>query len=243
MAFGTYLALGDSISIDQYPVLDYSDRRGGLRVPRPGLGAASLFARNDDEVWPEFARRDLATLHPGITWRVLASDGATTDTVREWQTGALGTVNPQAETLITLTAGGNDLLGLIGASARDGAAGVRETLANLDTVVTELLARLPRATVLVGNVYDPTDGTGDLEGTRVRPQEMRWLADYNEGVARLCRTRGVRLVDIHGHFAGHGRAAPAAQRWYWTASLIEPGFRGASEVRRLWLAALEDERR
>ena len=86
---------------------------------------------------------------------------------------------------------------------------------------------------------DPTDGTGDLEGHRLRPQEMRWLRDYNAGVARVCAARGARLIDVHGHFAGHGRSAPTAERWYWTGSLIEPGVVGASELRRLWLAALD----
>jgi len=99
--------------------------------------------------------------------------------------------------------------------------------------------RLPRAVLLVANVYDPTDGTGDLEGHRLRPQEMRWLRDYNAGVARVCAVLGARLIDVHGHFAGHGRSVPAADRWYWTGSLIEPGVVGASELRRLWLAALD----
>jgi hypothetical protein len=93
----------------------------------------------------------------------------------------------------------------------------------------------------VANVYDPTDGSGDLEGTRLRPLEMRWLADYNEGVAHLCRRRGARLVDVHGHFLGHGRAAAPEQRWYWSGSIIEPGLLGASEIRRLWLAAIEEQ--
>ena len=100
--------------------------------------------------------------------------------------------------------------------------------------------------ILVANVYDPTDGTGDLDGHRLHqrrwvaaPQEMRWLRDGNAGVGRLCAERGARLVDVHGHFAGHGRSAPAAERWYWTESIIEPGVVGASEIRRLWLSALD----
>jgi hypothetical protein len=104
--------------------------------------------------------------------------------------------------------------------------------------------------ILVANVYDPTDGTGDLDGHRLhpaatiadgwlRPQEMRWLRDGNAGVGRLCAERGARLIDVHGHFGGHGRSAPPAERWYWTESIIEPGVVGASEIRRLWLSALE----
>src|SRR4029079_7379170 len=80
-------------------------------------------------------------------------------------------------------------------------------------------------------------GTGDLEGHRLlRPQEMRWLRDYNDGVASLCARRHARLIDVYGHFAGHAGSAPPADRWYWAGSLIEPGVVGASELRRLWLA-------
>jgi lysophospholipase L1-like esterase len=226
------------MSIDRYPDLDHAGRQR-LDVPVTGLGAASLLARNDDQVWPEFGGRDLVTRFPGIDCRWLAADGATTDSVLDTQLDSVPPADPRAEAVVTLTAGGNDLLGLIGASDRAGAAGVRTALHNLDAILDTLRHRLPRALLLVANVYDPTDGTGDLEGTRLRPQEMRWLGDYNAGVARRCGARAARLVDVHGHFAGHGRSAPAAERWYWTESLIEPGLVGASEIRRLWWSALE----
>jgi lysophospholipase L1-like esterase len=237
----TYVALGDSMSIDRYPDLDHADRQT-LALPVTGLGAASLLARNDDYVWPEFAGRDLVTISPGIDCRFEARDGATTESVLDSQVDALRGIDPGGEALVTLTAGGNDLLGLIGATDRAGQAGVRAVLDNLDAILGVVRDRLPRAMVLVANVYDPTDGTGDLEGTRLRPQEMRRLGDCNAGVERLCRQRGARLIDLHRHFAGHGRSAPAEKRWYWTGSLIEPGMAGASEIRRLWLAAVEESR-
>jgi lysophospholipase L1-like esterase len=237
----TYVALGDSMSIDRYPDLDHADRQR-LALPVTGLGAASLLARNDDYVWPEFAGRDLVTISPGIDCRFVARDGATTESVLDSQVDALRGIDPGGEALVTLTAGGNDLLALIGATDRAGQVGVRVVLDNLDAILGVVRDRLPRAMVLVANVYDPTDGTGDLEGTRLRPQEMRWLGDCNAGVERLCRQRGARLIDLHRHFAGHGRSAPAAKRWYWTGSLIEPGMMGASEIRRLWLAAVEESR-
>ena len=139
---------------------------------------------------------------------------------------------------MTLTAGGNDLLALIAAPDASGAAGVARLLRTLEAIVAAVQDRLPRASILVANVYDPTDGTGDLDGHRLRPQEMGWLREANAGVGRLCAARKVRLIDVHGHFAGHGRSAPAAERWYWSESLIEPGVVGASEIRRLWLSAL-----
>ena len=239
MTFQRYAALGDSMSIDRYPDLDYADRQR-MPLPATGLGAASLLARNDDIVWPEFAGRDLTTLHPGVETRLLAEDGATTETVIASQLDALETLDSKGESLVTLTVGGNDLLGLIGASPGDGNDRLRHALVNLDGIVSAVRDRLPHATVLVANVYDPTDGSGDLEGTRLAAREMKWLADYNAGVARVCAGRGSRLVDLHRHFLGHGRSVPLGQRWYWTGSLIEPGVAGASEIRRLWLAALEE---
>jgi lysophospholipase L1-like esterase len=238
VTLATYVALGDSMSIDRYPDLDHGGRER-LRLPVTGLGAASLLARNDDHVWPEFAGRDLVTRSPGIDCRFLAVDGATTEDVLESQLRSLAKVDPRAKALLTLTAGGNDLLSLIGATDAAGTAGVGRILRNLEAIVAAVRDRLPRAVLLVANVYDPTDGTGDLDGHRLRPQEMRWLREVNAGVGRLCAERGAPLIDVHGHFAGHGRSAPASERWYWTESLIEPGVKGASEIRRLWLSALD----
>jgi lysophospholipase L1-like esterase len=226
------------MSIDRYPDLDHADRQQ-MRMPATGLGAASLLARNDNAVWPEFAGQDLATRVPGIGCHFLAMDGATTDDVLASQVRVLETIEGGADGVVTLTAGGNDLLSLIGAADRTGDAGVERILRNLERILDNVRGHLPKAVLLVANVYDPTDGTGDLEGHRLRPQEMRWLRDYNAGVARVCAARAAGLIDVHGHFAGHGRSAPAAERWYWTGSLIEPGVVGASELRRLWLAALD----
>jgi lysophospholipase L1-like esterase len=232
-----YVALGDSMSIDRYPDLDHAGRQR-MTLAVSGLGAASLLARNDDQVWPEFAGRDLVTRFPGIECLFLAADGATTEDVLSSQLGALDGLDARAEAVVTLTAGGNDLLALLGAPDGAGAAGVARLLRTLEAIVAAVQDRLPRAVILVANVYDPTDGSGDLDGHRLRPQEMRWLRDANAGVARLCAARQVRLVDVHRHFAGQGPSAPAAESWYWTESLNEPGVVGPSEIRRLWLSAL-----
>jgi lysophospholipase L1-like esterase len=237
MDFAAYVALGDSMSIDRYPALDAAGR--GLVGAPEALGASALLARNHDRTWPEFEGRDLAHLWPGIEVHLFPSDGATTETVLLEQLRRLRALDRTAHTLVTLTVGGNDLLGLVGASPRVGAEGVRAVLANLEMILRGVSARLPRATRLVANVYDPTDGTGELETTRLRARELAWLADYNQGVAHLCAATGARLIDVHRHFLGHGRKASPAERWYWTGSIIEPGLVGASEIRRLWLDALD----
>ena len=83
-----YVALGDSMSIDDYA--------GG-----PGRGAASLLHRNRDDDFPDWAGRDLATAGLGV--QVLARDGVTADVLQR----QLPQVT-QAPALVTVTMGGND---------------------------------------------------------------------------------------------------------------------------------------
>ena len=69
--FSRFIALGDSLSIDRYPATaNVATPHAGddAALPR-GLGAAALLYRNDDQRWPEFTGRDLATHYPGIAFR------------------------------------------------------------------------------------------------------------------------------------------------------------------------------
>ena len=61
-----YVALGDSISIDDYA--------GGR-----GRGGASLLFRNRDDDFPDWRGRDLATVNPETDFLLLATDGARRD--------------------------------------------------------------------------------------------------------------------------------------------------------------------
>ena len=211
-----YLALGDSISIDEYPLRETGSR---------GLGAASLLHRNDDQFWPEFRGRDLA----GWRFEDLTADGATSEDVLLRQA-------PRAKsgaTLITLTAGGNDLLMNL-RNPRPPARLVEVILERLAAIVQ----RFPDAAILLGTIYDPSDGTNELYGERL-DREAGWLARVNAGIRDLAkRHERVTLIDIHKHFLGHGISVPQQDRWYWSGLIFEPNARGASEVRRLWLEAL-----
>lgn len=241
-----YLALGDSISIDLYPGLDVAEREE-LAVPPEGLGAASLLYRNDDARWPGFRDRDLTSRWPGIDRTDLCADGATTDDVLRRQLPRIpGELAEPA--LVTLTVGGNDLLGLIDPLrgltgllpwiSRPADAG--EIAGAVERIVDRLLERLPRSLLIVGTVYDPTDGTGRLEGM-VRPEALDLLRELNDRIRALRGTEGVRVADIHERFLGHGVGEPdPAERWYWRHSIIEPSARGAHEVRRLWWETLKE---
>ncbi len=117
-----YVALGDSMSIDLYPLLDLqgqgrvlesgSDGSGALEPGSddPGVGAASLLHRNHDELWPEFRGRDLSTRQPGIRKLDACVDGATIGHTATLQLPGIPADVRESATVVMLTAGGNDLL-------------------------------------------------------------------------------------------------------------------------------------
>ena len=210
-----YIALGDSISIDEYPF-----RETGRR----GLGAVSLF------------RRDLEKTYPGLLFEDLTADGATSEDVLRWQLPRVKATDDDA--IVTVTVGGNDMLMNL-RSPRPPAALVPGMIERLDRILSQIFAKLPRARVLLGTVYDPSDGTNVLYGERL-DREAGWLAEFNDAVRRIAKSDArITLIDIHQRFLGHGMSAPEQERWYWSGLIFEPNARGAAEVRKMWLEALK----
>jgi lysophospholipase L1-like esterase len=247
--FSQYIALGDSMSIDLYPALDAGetdvavalewDSRAGNVAP---LGAASLLQHNADDRYPEFQGRDLESLFPGIAFLNTAEDGATIGDVFGSQ---LPTIEESdAPTLITLSAGGNDLLSAF-ANKPDPSIlrhVVKDVAEALDFLIGSLRRTRPESLVIVTTVYDPSDDTKKVPGLfdGAGPLPLDALKDLNARIARIALEQPqVVLADAYKHFLGHGVTAAAADRWYWKRSWIEPNAQGASEIRRLWLDAIE----
>lgn len=237
-----YVALGDSMSIDLYPVLELQER-GRLRPDeeRP-IGAASLLHRNDDPLWPEFTGDDLAHRLPGLTLRNACMDGGTIGDVLAHQLTSLNDGARRDARVVTVTAGGNDLLGAL---FQRGFGGIErataEGIERFGRMVDEVRRTFDDAVVVLTTVYDPTDGTGELPGMSevLGPLPVANLDRFNDAVRSAAARHGdTVLADVHAHFRGHGLSAPEAERWYWTPNPIEPGGRGASEIRRVWLEAL-----
>ncbi len=244
-----YLALGDSVSIDLYPALDAGETDVAValeRVPTAGrvagIGAASLLHRNDDARWPEFTGRDVVSRSPVARHTNLSQDGATIGDVFGDQLP--GVEESEEPTLVTLTLGGNDLLSTLAAEAspkvfRRAVEDIGSAYAHL---VGELALRLPRSLILLTTIYDPSDRTGRLPGVveSRTPLPLQHLDALNRRIREIAAaTPHARVAEVYGHFLGHGVAAPEEDRWYWRRSLIEPSARGASEVRRVWIEALE----
>ncbi len=185
-----YLALGDSISID-----DYTGVRGG--------GAASQFARK-----------------LGLDLVDLTRDGNTTR-------GVIADLDqaPGAADVVTLTAGGNDLLG--GDLPRT----ILHRLHQIAVRIQPLGAR-----VVINTIYDPSDGDNEvgrreLGLSRLATIELRRrLNAVNRGIAKLARERAFVLADLERLLRGHGITSNEP----WFVQVIEPNLAGASAIAEHW---------
>jgi lysophospholipase L1-like esterase len=189
-AVAVYLALGDSISID-----DYTGVEGG--------GAASQLARR--------LRFDLVDL---------SRDGNTTERILADLAAA-----PAAAEVITLTAGGNDLLG----------GGLPRSILRRLRQIAERIEPLG-GRVVINTIYDPSDGD-DAIGRRelglswlAAIELRRRLSALNQGIAKLAGEHGFLLADLELLFHGHGIASPDP----WFVEVIEPNLAGATAIAVHW---------
>lgn len=223
-----YVALGDSMSIDVYA--------GG-----PGRGAASLLHRNRDADFPDWKGRDLASV--GMTALMLAADGATTTDVILDQLPLM----TETPALVTVSAGGNDLL-----MAYGNASAALTAIDRVGAAYEHLLARLGEfggCRVVLTTVYDPSDGTGSLPGDALPPwpEGPAMVSALNARLADLADRHGALVADVHERFLGHGcdagdPAQPNARpsnRDLWYCGVIEPNAWGAHHIRASWWQALE----
>jgi hypothetical protein len=184
-----------------------------------GVHPGELIVRNDDALFPEFRGRDLQSRRPArLEHR--AVDGATVSGLPP----QARKIRPEGECVALVTVGGNDLL--LGLAA-DSGPGIRAFEAALE----DFLRSLPIRPVLLGTVYDPTFGDDRLNFLGMDPRVAR--ANHtrvNDVIGALAERHG-RLADLHAHFL---TGDPS-----WFTQIIEPSLTGASEVRRVFLAAIE----
>ncbi|HWS35270.1 MAG TPA: SGNH/GDSL hydrolase family protein [Actinoplanes sp.] len=217
-----YVALGDSMSIDDYA--------GG-----PGRGAASLLHRNRNHDFPDWSGQDLYT--KGYDVLILARDGAVTADVLNRQVPQL----TAAPDLVTITMGGNDLMSVYG---DDTAAA--QVIARVEAQAGGVLTRLRRLTtrIVLTTVYDPSDGTGIIPGGGLPawPRGPHWINTLNRALTGLAARHHTLLADVHRAFHGHGVTAgdpapadPTPQAPdLWFCGVIEPNTFGARAIRTTW---------
>lgn len=219
-----FLALGDSIISDCFP--------------GPGLGVASLLCKNRDDLFPDWSSKDLESLWPGIK-RI----GYTRTGVRLAEIEAQIRLLPERLRCRVglLSVGGNDLLNLDRIPV-PGDPWFGEFEQRYRTLWDTLQRRFPSSHWLVCNVYDPSDGSGQLpgwaeRGNPARPHLIASLNHLNEAIARVS---GEQMVDVHSACLGHGWSR---EKPLWFQMDIEPTVEGASQIRSLlWQRILGGQR-
>jgi lysophospholipase L1-like esterase len=137
---------------------------------------------------------------------------------------------PASADVVTLTAGGNDLL--VGEAPR----AILRRLGEIAQRIEPLGAR-----VVVNTVYDPSDGDNDvgrreLGLSRLAAIELRRrLNAVNRGISNLARERGFLLSDLERLFHGHGVASIEP----WFVNVIEPNLAGATAIAEHWQKLLQ----
>ena len=126
----------------------------------------------------------------------------------------------------------------------------------LEQILSTVTNRFPGGCeIFIANIYDPTDGAGDIEraGLPAWRDGIAIVAAYNQ-VIKDCAEKhpNVHLVDMHGAFLGHGLHCTPVWRphyeasdphyWYY-GNLEDPNERGYDAIRRLFLLEMAQARK
>src|SRR5215218_3670458 len=140
-------------------------------------------------------------------------------------TASPSTTTPACADVVTLTAGGNDLLGGVLPRA------ILRRLHQIGERIQPLGAR-----VVINTIYDSSDGNNDVGR---RELGLSWLATIelrrrlnavNRGIAQLAAERSFLLADLERLFHGHGLASNEP----WFVQVIEPNLAGATATAEHW---------
>ena len=241
---GTVIFLGDSIT-------------AGSGVRNDDEDYASLLVQNTS-AWPDWDGIDLMSRYPGIEVVDVSKSGSWTGTVLGDQLDrfeAQVALPFEGEVLVIITVGGNDLQSVLldpaGVEER-----IEKTVHNWAKIAMYFLddLRFPDgATILMANVYEPTDGVGQvgscfygLNLSSLLPS----LHDANTQLRGLAEAGGFSALDMRGTFLGHGfHYSDPANPYYdaddpslWLANdCIHPNARGHHEIRAMFWRAIAGE--
>lgn len=248
-------------SRDKHDLLGIGDSITAGFGASEGRSYFSLLVQNDDAACPEMKGCDLSHVLPGLHAVNYAVSGSTS---AEHLSDQLAFIRPfprDVRGIVVITTGGNDLIHDYGRSpARDGAmygctiSQARKWRPDFEKRLRRIIEGVNRrfpggCEIFVANIYDPTDGVGDIQhASALLP---RWrdgkeaLGLFNETIAGVCASYpNAHLVDIHSEFLGHG--IHCTNRWgkhyrrddphYWFYPNVEdPNDRGYDAIRRCFL--------
>ena len=227
-----------------------------------GMGYFALMKDNNNDEYPQMNGLDLSSVLPNITTMRLAENASNSQ--RHLQ--LINSMRTQPEDvfgIICITTGGIDLIhnygrsaptegAMFGADYETAKPWIANFEARLNKMMTTLEDKFPAGcVVMLANIYDPTDGVGDIENAGPMFMLDDWqdglkvLTQFNKVIARSAGKHShVHLVDMHKAMLGHGIHClePVnpyydendASYWYYV-NLEDPNQRGYDAIRRVFL--------
>lgn len=235
-----------------------------------GFGASpghSFFERllvpaNDEA--PEAAVPGLPALFPNLTATNIALSGSTSLHHARSQVARLNPFPTNVLGIVVMTTGGNDLIhnygrtppsegAMYGATWMQAGPWITGFSNRLETMIAGIRRAFPGGCqIFLANIYDPTDGLGDLSmaGLPDWKDAPRIHHEYNQLISGAAdRHQDVHLVDLYHPFLGHGIHCRQFWRehyhgrdpYYWFhANLEDPNDRGYDAIRRLFLKEMTE---
>ena len=225
-----------------------------------GHGYFDLLIKNDDKVYPDMKGKELSVVFPDLTYKNLSVSYTTSsDHLRDLS--GLRKYPQDVFVVIVLTTGGNDLIHpygtrppsdgeLYGCSFSQGKIWSENYRRRLNKILDGITERFPGGCeIFLANIYDPTDGVGDIENANIRLPKwedgVKVLGLFNKIISETANQRkNVRLVDIHEVFLGHGIHCRDKKNkyyhqdnpyyWYYV-NLEDPNDQGYDAIRRVFL--------
>ncbi len=230
----------------------------------PGRSYVERLVANPPEEYADLRGICLRAVLPSLSVTNLAMSGSTSHQCEKAQLPRLHRHAPQVLGLVVLTTGGNDLIhnygrtppvdgAMYGATWDRAQPWIQGFEARLERILAGIRGAFPGGChIFLANIYDPSDGTGNLRWVLMPPwpDGLKIHAAYNRILAAADeRHPDVHLVDIHQPFLGHGlyctqfwganyrREDP--HHWY-LENVEDPNDRGYDALRRLFLNAIAD---
>ena len=227
----------------------------------PGHSYFELLQGNDDAACPDMAGRELTRVFPKLKAVNVAVNYSTSVAHVQHQVPGITPFGSDVKGIVAVTSGGNDLIhpygrkppedgAMYGCSIEQAKMWEPTIRKRLSGIIDRVNARFPGGCqIFLANIYDPTDGVGDIERASVPlpawPDGLKVLALWNQAIAQACDAYdNVHLVDIHALFLGHGlhcrdRGNPHYRSqdphyWYFE-NLEDPNDRGYDAIRRAFL--------
>ena len=211
--------------------------------------------------------KDLSRVFPGIRVMNIADNASSSGYHLRSQLPRIPPQPKEVLGLVFLTTGGIDLIhnygktapkdeAIYGATYAQGVAYAKKFRQRLELLLDGIRAKFAgKCHIFLANIYDPTDGVGDVESVHPLlrlvqklppwPDGLKLLALWNRHLREAAQARDyVHFVDIHTVMLGHGihcrdKSNPHYHSqdphyWYFF-NLEDPNRRGYDAIRRMFL--------